>query len=87
MRIARSCSSVWCSTGTRSTSLRRARSAVNSAQLKLQGLQPDNRYEMRNIDTGGSQVLTGRELMDKGMTVSLPETLGTAVVTYKRFSQ
>ena len=66
---------------------RRARSAVNSAQLKLQGLEPANRYEMRNIDTGGSQVLTGRELMDKGMTVSLPETLGTAVVTYKRLSQ
>ncbi len=66
---------------------RRANSAINSEQLELHGLDPDAHYEIRNIDAPGVQTLTGRDLMQTGLTVSLPQKLGAAVLTYKQLER
>jgi alpha-galactosidase len=63
---------------------RRANSLADSEHLELHGLNPDARYEIRNIDKPGVQTLTGRELMQNGLQISMPEKLGAAVLTYKR---
>jgi alpha-galactosidase len=63
---------------------RRSNSAMDSAQLELHGLQPDARYEVTNLDASGSQVLTGSELMHKGLQISLKGRPDSAVINYKR---
>ena len=66
---------------------RRSKSALDSAEFELRGLQPDARYEITNSDVPGTQTLSGRELMQKGLKVSLKEKMGAAVLTYKRSAQ
>jgi alpha-galactosidase len=66
---------------------RRVNSFASSEQIELHGLDPEARYEIRNIDAPGVQTLTGRELMQSGITVSLPQKPGAAVVTYKRLER
>ncbi len=66
---------------------RRSNSEMESAQVELHGLDPDARYEIKNIDSPGTQTMTGRELMDKGLQVSLKEKPEAAVYTYKRVSK
>ena len=63
---------------------RRSNSITESAQLELHGLQADARYEIRNVDVSGSQILTGRELMQRGLEISLKDRPAAAVLTYKR---
>jgi alpha-galactosidase len=63
---------------------RRSNSVLDSAQLILHGLQPDSRYEVKNVDESSSQQLSGRELMQNGLTVSLKDRMSSAVITYKR---
>jgi alpha-galactosidase len=65
---------------------RRSNSALNSAEFELHGLQPDARYEISNADVPGTQILTGRELMQKGLIVSLKDKMSAAVISYKRSS-
>jgi alpha-galactosidase len=66
---------------------RRDNSPADSLQLELHNLDPDARYEIKNLDFTGAQTTTGRELMEKGLKVSLPEKLGAAVLTYRRLSK
>ncbi len=63
---------------------RRSDSAFNSAELKLHGLQADARYEITNADEPGTQLLTGCELMEKGLRVLLKDKMSAVVLTYKR---
>jgi len=57
---------------------------LSSAEFELHGLQADARYEITNADESGTQTLTGRELMQKGLKVSLKDKMGAAVISYKR---
>ena len=66
---------------------RRAESVYESARLELYGLDPKARYELTNLDVQGSKVLTGRELMDKGLLIVLEDQPGAAVVVYKRLTK
>ncbi len=66
---------------------RRSKSRADSVQLELHGLDPDARYEIRNLDAAAIQTLTGRELMQRGLEISLPEKQGAAVLTYRRLEQ
>ncbi len=63
---------------------RRSNSPLSSAQFELHGLEADARYEITNADEPGTQTLTGRELMQKGLNISLKDKMGAAVLTYKR---
>lgn len=63
---------------------RRADSIYESARFKLQGLAPDARYELRDLDGHDSAVLTGRDLAETGLLVTLKQQPSAALITYKR---
>ena len=51
---------------------------------QLRGLDPDASYVFTNLDTGESQTLVGRELLIRGLAVSITEQPGSAVITYQK---
>lgn len=64
---------------------RRVDSFYELARFKLRGLDPNARYTVTNVDTsGGGEERTGRELMEQGLSVSLKDHPGSAVLTYRR---
>ena len=63
---------------------RRAESVYESARFKLRGLDPDARYTLTDLDTPGSSEATGRDLMERGLLISVKERPGAVVITYKR---
>ena len=58
-------------------------SRVGTSTRKLTVYAPAT-YEIRDIDAGGSSKLAGRELMEKGLLVTIPARPGAAIVFYKR---
>jgi len=66
---------------------RRPKSPYESARFALRGLDPSAFYEVRNIDIGAASRLTGRELMDKGLLVTIRARPGAAIILYKRLKQ
>lgn len=62
---------------------RRPDSGEQTMTFKLHGLEPKARYEVENFD-GGKEVRTGRELMERGLTVTLNEKPSAAVIAYQR---
>ncbi len=63
---------------------RRSNSYTLTAQFPLRGLDPQARYTISTIDGKGEQTITGRELMEKGLSVTIAESPGAAVVIYKK---
>ena len=53
------------------------------ARFKLRGLDAGAEYVLTNLDISESQMLSGRELLDKGLAVRITEQPGSAVITYK----
>jgi alpha-galactosidase len=62
---------------------RRLRNSDDTIQLKLHGLDPAGRYRVTNLDTGDAAEVTGRDLAESGLRVSLQERPGSAVIFYK----
>ena len=62
---------------------RRSGSDVSDAVFKLHGLSPEVYYLVTNFDTPGTSRMTGQELMDKGISVSINQARGSAVIRYK----
>jgi alpha-galactosidase len=63
---------------------RRHQSAYESARFKLSGLDPAARYLVTNLDSGEEKTVSGRELIEKGLTVMIKEQPGDTVFTYRR---
>jgi hypothetical protein len=63
---------------------RRDENTEGSKSLRLRGLEPDAKYEVKDLDSGRPQQVTGRELMEKGLVINIAEKPGVAVVTYKK---
>ena len=63
---------------------RRGQSNHEIAHFKLRGLDAGAEYVLTNLDTGESQTLAGRELLDKGLAVQITEQPGSAVIVYKK---
>lgn len=63
---------------------RRAESIYESARLALRGLDPDSSYTVSDLDSQSSDRLSGRELMEKGLPVSIPDRPGASIVTYRK---
>lgn len=52
---------------------------------RLNGLRPKAQYELTNIDTPNEkQVISGRDLMSKGLTIEIKDKPGAAIVVYKK---
>nr|MBC8875293.1 GH36 C-terminal domain-containing protein [Planctomycetota bacterium] len=63
---------------------RRNESIYEVARLHLHGLEPAACYELTDLDKPRSTEMTGRELTEKGLLVSIPQRPGSVVITYKR---
>ena len=63
---------------------RREKSVYESARFKLTGLELNANYTVKNIDACGSKEMTGRELMEKGLVMTIPDQPGAVVITYKK---
>jgi alpha-galactosidase len=63
---------------------RRDKNEEASKTFRLSGLDPKARYEIRNLDSETPERASGKDLMDKGLTVTIGEKPGAAVLTYKR---
>ena len=63
---------------------RRADCPDATVRLKLRGVQPDLRYELKNLDAAGVIVMRGAALMTDGFSVAVPHQPGVAIFTYKR---
>ena len=63
---------------------RRPGSPFEAARFPLRGLPPTARYTVTNLDVAGSQELTGRELMEQGLHVTLKNRGESAIIVYKR---
>lgn len=61
---------------------RREQCIYKSAELKLRGLDPDAIYMLKNFDVKGSKRVTGKKLMERGITVEIPQTPGAATIKY-----
>jgi len=63
---------------------RRAECPGDSLTLRLRGLDPYRRYVLDDADIPGEREASGRELMEPGLTVSLPKPASAALVFYRR---
>jgi len=63
---------------------RRADSIYESARLRLRGLDAGARYELTNLDGGPPQVMSGRELMDQGLPLTLARRPQAATIMYRQ---
>jgi alpha-galactosidase len=55
-----------------------------AAQYKLRGLEPDARYIVSDLDAAAPKEISGRELMEQGLLITIPEKPAAALVTYRR---
>jgi alpha-galactosidase len=63
---------------------RRSNCPYVSARCKLCALEPDARYIVSDLDADGPREMTGRELMEKGLSITIPEKSGAALISYKK---
>ncbi len=63
---------------------RRPNSPYVSAQYKLRSLEADAQYVVAEVDADRSRQITGRELMETGLLITIPERPGAALITYKK---
>jgi len=65
---------------------RREHSVYEAARFRLAGLDPEARYAVTDLDSGGQQTFAGRELLEVGLPVSIRDRPGDAVLMYSRRS-
>ena len=63
---------------------RRSGNVPASALVQLRGLDPRARYVVTNLDDAKAREVSGRELMDKGLLLTLPETPSAHIHTYRQ---
>jgi len=63
---------------------RRDKSVYESARFKLAGLDAGAQYAVTNLDSGESQTIAGRELLEKGLAVAIKDQPGDVVLTYAK---
>jgi alpha-galactosidase len=64
---------------------RRPESVYEAARFPLRGLDPESRYVVKPIDKPENAIeVSGRDLVEKGLLVSLPEQPSAGVFAYKR---
>ena len=63
---------------------RRETCEAGTMRFKLSGLERKAKYEVRDLDSPKPSRLTGAELMDKGIPVTIPAKPGAALLIYKK---
>ena len=62
---------------------RRQESATATMTCRLRGLKPGATYTLTNLDKPQPMRVTGRDLLDRGLTIHLPQKPAAAVLTYR----
>jgi alpha-galactosidase len=65
---------------------RRKKCIYESVRLKLQGLDPQAKYEFATVGDGTKSEATGEELMKKGIPIAIDACPGVANVEYRKIS-
>jgi alpha-galactosidase len=65
---------------------RRAQSSYEAIRVKLHGLDPAATYELVNRDVAGSTEATGRDLLEKGLSIPIGDQPGAVIITYRKKS-
>jgi alpha-galactosidase len=63
---------------------RRGKCIQSTATFRLNGLNSAADYEVRNFDIQASMIISGRKLIESGLTVKIEDQPGAAIITYKR---
>ena len=63
---------------------RRDNSPYEVCRLKLCGLDPEARYRVTDLDASAPKEVVGRDLMQTGFPVSLPDRSSAALLRYER---
>ncbi|MDO8303399.1 MAG: alpha-galactosidase [Sedimentisphaerales bacterium] len=61
---------------------RRDQCVFRSAEIKLRGLDPTATYLLKNYDAKEPTRMSGKQLMETGMTIEIPEKPGAATIKY-----
>ncbi|MFA6472625.1 MAG: alpha-galactosidase [Candidatus Latescibacterota bacterium] len=65
---------------------RRPESSFTSARYRLRGLEESARYRVVDLDSSGSNVYSGRMLMEQGLPVSIDSRPGAVIITYAKIT-
>ena len=63
---------------------RRPESPYESIRLKLGGLNPDAVYALTDFATAAVTEMTGKQLMESGLSIAIKDRPGAAVIAYKK---
>jgi alpha-galactosidase len=63
---------------------RREESPFTSACFPLQGLEQDSEYEIENVDTGETALLSGRALEGEGLALEIPSRRDSRIMLYRK---
>jgi alpha-galactosidase len=63
---------------------RRAGSGEEAKTLKLYGLDGNATYAVKNLDTDETVEISGKKLMGEGLSISIKDQPGSALITYKK---
>ncbi len=63
---------------------RHAKSDYEVARYRLKGLDTGASYMIRNLDTGEFVTMTGKQMMEEGLAVSIAERPGSTILHYSR---
>lgn len=63
---------------------RRADSPSESMFVRLRGLESKSRYVVTDLDVSQPRTVTGRELMEKGLSVAIKDRPGAVVIRYQK---
>ena len=63
---------------------RRAESPYDAAQLHLRGLEPEAHYQVNDMDAPRSTDMTGQQLMQEGLSVSLNDRPRAKIIAYRK---
>ncbi len=63
---------------------RREKSLYESIRVQLHGLDPNAVYTLGNFDVAGSTEMSGRQLLDHGLSIVIGDRRGSAIITYKK---
>jgi alpha-galactosidase len=62
---------------------RRDQSEEATGTFRLRGLDPAEQYEVTNLDVETPSKMSGKDLMERGLTVEIKDKPGAALITYK----
>jgi alpha-galactosidase len=63
---------------------RRTEANDESLRVKLHGLEPNAVYALTYLDADGSTDMTGRQLVEGGLTMTIKDRPGAAIVVYEK---